>query len=103
MAAYWQPTAAYHFGHVPKGPIQMQWKAAPVNRWPVKTGRPRSKVGSGVMLSSSTAIGGLSREGNRNGQSPAEGKRQLVAAQAARVAILDCQFHGSSSLSRLIG
>ena len=30
-------------------------------------------------------------------------KRQLVAAQAARVAILDCQFHGSSSLSRLIG
>ena len=31
------------------------------------------------------------------------GKRQLVAAQAARVAILGCQFHGSSSLSRLIG
>ena len=31
------------------------------------------------------------------------GKRQLVAAQAARVANLGCQFHGSSSLSRLIG
>ena len=31
------------------------------------------------------------------------GKRQLVAAQAARVTILGCQFHGSSSLSRLIG
>jgi len=30
-------------------------------------------------------------------------KRQLVAAQAARVAILGFQFHGSSSLSRLIG
>jgi hypothetical protein len=30
-------------------------------------------------------------------------KRQLVAAQAARVTILGCQFHGSSSLSRLIG
>ena len=33
----------------------------------------------------------------------ARGKRQLVAAQAARVAILGFQFHGSSSLSRLIG
>ena len=30
-------------------------------------------------------------------------KRQLVAAQAARVTILGCQFHGSNSLSRLIG
>ncbi len=30
-------------------------------------------------------------------------KRQLVATQAARVTILGCQFHGSSSASRLIG
>ncbi len=33
----------------------------------------------------------------------AERKRQLVATQAARVTILGCQFHGSSSASRLIG
>ncbi len=31
------------------------------------------------------------------------GKRELMAVQAARVTILGCQFHGSSSLSRLIG
>ena len=30
-------------------------------------------------------------------------KRQRVAARAARVAISGCQFHGSSSPSRLIG
>jgi hypothetical protein len=48
------------------------------------------------------AVSSYSRE-FKKADTSLRSKRQLVAAQAARVAILGCQFHGSSSARRLIG